>query len=717
MNVCGGGRYGQKGGIEVVRRVGNVVRGMTMDLYILVVSLLESSSMDVVRVSDKARVVVSVVGMWLLASSGDVSLDKMSMMLVLVIFLSGVLVEEEALESIFGGIGSCVLSIQKMTIKEIRGESVMEWKTKETTKEGIVIKIPEKFHGYKLTTKEEVEENEGQNRNPKEFDGKGGAIALTRWIEKMESVFDNSGCTANQRVWALLAEEFYPSNKMEKLENDFWNHTMVGANYVAYTDRFHELAKLVPHLSAILTAGILTDEAVRCGTLTKGSDKRKEMEESIPPRNDNVSTYPKCAKCYTFHPENAPLEALQDPKVVTGTFSLNNQFATVLFDSGADFSFIYTKFAPLLNVEPSIVNPGYAIEIADGKIVEVDRHAFWSLNEDILKITILKTNTPYPSMKIRRIRACTNQRPLRNKDQYAVFKIWNQYNILEDIKHGPYSKKSPIRRYASGLTSKLDIANGLLIVLTSRRGKVYSWETATYGKIWDNEDVHDIRSVETEFPAIVFNEMLTSEAALSCDPTASSLNNDEIDFRISFDESDDEDCKPTVSYFNDLDYFNDFENEFPAIVYNDALTSKSNFLTEPTLSPQHINEFDLKSETSLSECDEVKQNVLYFNDLFPYNVVYPNDLKSNKDNDDDKIDIENSLGYMSVKPLLDLINNDVVRLEICTLQLEMYISSQSSCDFTTITINGESEEQKATEEITRNYYDREDGETTLRFEE
>nr|GEW58834.1 reverse transcriptase domain-containing protein [Tanacetum cinerariifolium] len=36
--------------------------------------------------------------------------------------------------------------------------------------------------------------------NPKEFDRKGGAVALTCWIEKMESVFDNSGCTANQRV-------------------------------------------------------------------------------------------------------------------------------------------------------------------------------------------------------------------------------------------------------------------------------------------------------------------------------------------------------------------------------------------------------------------------------------------------------------------------------------------------------------------------------------
>ncbi|GJU01661.1 putative reverse transcriptase domain-containing protein [Tanacetum coccineum] len=40
--------------------------------------------------------------------------------------------------------------------------------------------------------------------------------------------------------------------------------------------------------------------------------------------------------------------------------------------------------------------------------------------------------------------------------------------------------------------------------------------------------------------------------------------------------------KPTVSYFNDLDYFKDFEKEFPAIVYNDALTSKLDFLTEPT---------------------------------------------------------------------------------------------------------------------------------------
>ncbi|GJS65197.1 putative reverse transcriptase domain-containing protein [Tanacetum coccineum] len=82
--------------------------------------------------------------------------------------------------------------------------------------------------------------------NPRDYDKKGGAIVLTRWIEKMESVIDNSGCADNQK--ALLVEEFYTSNEMEKLESEFWNHTMDGAKNVAYTDRFHELAKLAPHL-------------------------------------------------------------------------------------------------------------------------------------------------------------------------------------------------------------------------------------------------------------------------------------------------------------------------------------------------------------------------------------------------------------------------------------------------------------------------------------
>ncbi|GJY20855.1 hypothetical protein Tco_0393421 [Tanacetum coccineum] len=219
-----------------------------------------------------------------------------------------------------------------------------------------------------------------------------------------------------------------------------------------------------------------------------------------------------------------------------------------------------------------------------------------------------------------------------------------------------------------------------------KRGKVFNWETAKYGKIWYDEDVHNLRSVETEFSTIVFNDTLISE------PMVSSLNN-EIDFRVSFDDSDDEDYtiifdknsfsykkistndlktdsendnekvnlpspEPTVSCLDDLDFFKDFENKFPTIVYNDTLTSKSDLLTEPILNPQHIDEINLKDKTSLSECDEEEQNVLNFN-LFPFNVIYPNDSKSDKDNDDDKFNIEHSLGDLSVKLLPDVINTDV----------------------------------------------------------
>ncbi|GJW60892.1 putative reverse transcriptase domain-containing protein [Tanacetum coccineum] len=66
-------------------------------------------------------------------------------------------------------------------------------------------------------------------------------------------------------------------------------------------------------------------------------------------------------------------EARQDPNIVTGTFTLNNHFATTLFDSGADYSFISTTFIPLLGIEPNEFDFRYEIEIASGQLVEIDK--------------------------------------------------------------------------------------------------------------------------------------------------------------------------------------------------------------------------------------------------------------------------------------------------------------------------------------------------------
>ncbi|GJT28862.1 putative reverse transcriptase domain-containing protein [Tanacetum coccineum] len=61
-----------------------------------------------------------------------------------------------------------------------------------------------------------------------------------------------------------------------------------------------------------------------------------------------------------------------DSNVVTGTFLLNNRYASILFDTGADRSFISTAFSSLINIAPTPLENSYDVELADGKIVGID---------------------------------------------------------------------------------------------------------------------------------------------------------------------------------------------------------------------------------------------------------------------------------------------------------------------------------------------------------
>ncbi|GJX38053.1 putative reverse transcriptase domain-containing protein [Tanacetum coccineum] len=316
-----------------------------------------------------------------------------------------------------------------------------------------------------------------------EYDVMGGAVVLTRWIKKMESVQDMSGCSIDQKVKynaGSVVDEFCPSHEMQKLETELWNHVMVDAGHAAYTDRFHELARLVPHLvtpgsrkieryvygfapqicgmvaatepktmqKVVQIFGALTDEDVRNGSIKK-VEKRGIVGEPSKDKNDTdynkrtrtgnafaTTANPDCRgvprnvkPCFARNPtvracyecvstnhvrsacprlnraqgpeENRPNqvaannggqgrgnqgnqargrafmlgaeEARQDPNIVTGTFTLNNHFATTLFDSGADYSFVSTTFIPLLGLEPSDLGFRYEIEIASGQLVEIDK--------------------------------------------------------------------------------------------------------------------------------------------------------------------------------------------------------------------------------------------------------------------------------------------------------------------------------------------------------
>ncbi|GKF48269.1 putative reverse transcriptase domain-containing protein, partial [Tanacetum coccineum] len=61
-----------------------------------------------------------------------------------------------------------------------------------------------------------------------------------------------------------------------------------------------------------------------------------------------------------------------DSNVVTGMFLLNNCYASMLFDSGANRSFVSSTFSALLDVVPSTLDTSYAVELADGRILEIN---------------------------------------------------------------------------------------------------------------------------------------------------------------------------------------------------------------------------------------------------------------------------------------------------------------------------------------------------------
>nr|GEX74342.1 hypothetical protein [Tanacetum cinerariifolium] len=101
-----------------------------------------------------------------------------------------------------------------------------------------------------------------------------------------------------------------------------------------------------------------------------------------------------------------------------------------------------------------------------------------------------------------------------------------------------------------------------------------------------------------------------------------------------------------------IKYITKFETKFPAIVYDDALSS------------QHVDEVNWKNETSLSEYDDGKYNAISENvlgidkDLFCYDIFSINNIELDKDDDEGKIGIKQSSGDMFVEPLHNGMNTD-----------------------------------------------------------
>nr|GEW92237.1 reverse transcriptase domain-containing protein [Tanacetum cinerariifolium] len=321
-----------------------------------------------------------------------------------------------------------------------------------------------------------------------------GVVGLTRWIEKMESVFNISRCAIENQ------------GEVKKLEIELWNLKVKGNDVPTYTNRFQELTlictkfvaneneridKYISGLSDSIYWNVksskprMLDETIeltndlmdqKLRTYAKRANNKRKVDDTFrsnhglqqqPFKKQNITkvynmgtgerkpyegSLTKCTKCQHHHNgrctqkchkcnkvghfardsrssgntnvanaqrdsketpkgngyfecgasghfkrdcpklrnknkgnrnaqgwvyavgnaeknENAPMNP--DSNVVTGTFLLNNRYASIIFDTGADRSFISTAFSSLVIINPTPLGSSYDVELADGKIVGI----------------------------------------------------------------------------------------------------------------------------------------------------------------------------------------------------------------------------------------------------------------------------------------------------------------------------------------------------------
>ncbi|GJX58388.1 hypothetical protein Tco_0289778 [Tanacetum coccineum] len=151
-----------------------------------------------------------------------------------------------------------------------------------------------------------------------------------------------------------------------------------------------------------------------------------------------------------------------------------------------------------------------------------------------------------------------------------------------------------------------------------KRGKVFNWQTATYGKIKVDDYLHDLSSLEAEFLAIVINDAFAPQDTFQCKSYLSTPINDEFDFRISFNESDDEDY--TIIFdINSFSYKMIFVNKLKTDSekdYEKAQKSKINTIQRSELQVKVLREkFDWDFD-GLTKCNSLRPFVpLMFHNL------------------------------------------------------------------------------------------------------
>ncbi|GJS60138.1 putative reverse transcriptase domain-containing protein [Tanacetum coccineum] len=277
---------------------------------------------------------------------------------------------------------------------------------------------------------------------PLNFKGTDGVVGLTQWFEKMESVYSISNYTVacqvkfatctlqgNALTWwnshvktttpeaahampwrtlkKMMTDKYCPRGEIKKLEFEMWNlktkrstlglnvrlttkeslMTPPGTTRISNQTRDKTLEELMPQemVTGDHTEGLdlcvpnVTITMMVLGHFKKDCPKWKN--------NNNRGNQARNAKAQEKVYAMGNVGANPNNNVVTGTILLNNRYASILFDTGADRSFVSTAFSSRIVITPTALDQDYNVELADGRIV--------GLNTIIQGCTLNLLNHPF----------------------------------------------------------------------------------------------------------------------------------------------------------------------------------------------------------------------------------------------------------------------------------------------------------------------------------
>ncbi|GJV20210.1 putative reverse transcriptase domain-containing protein [Tanacetum coccineum] len=275
-----------------------------------------------------------------------------------------------------------------------------------------------------------IAEYEKTRANP---DNVGGSGLISLMGLKLHTLgLANANQIPWNNVKTMMTTEYCPITEIQRLEQELWTLTLKGDDIEGYNNRFHELALMCPDLvtpekkkvrhyicglpervkvnaisskpaslhNAINMARELLEQAIQGKATRIGeSNKRKWRQKAakayvVAPAEgrgyDRNLTW--CNRCNSHHNGQCPTKCqrchraghqekdcrvrildarINNPNVVTGTFLLNDYYASILFDSGAEKSFLSTAFTPFIDITSATLDTSYEVELTDGKIVHV----------------------------------------------------------------------------------------------------------------------------------------------------------------------------------------------------------------------------------------------------------------------------------------------------------------------------------------------------------